>query len=160
MVIKSDSRFLPSNYNSKLAQCVKRTRNIKSEVNTHIICSVWNIYYWVLFIKTIKRISENLRCSRALFETISVLVDFGVNDVFKVKLKNEIFFKTIDASICNILEKAKWLSSFFSSMSLTRWIIYIVLYIFKHVRSKLDPTTKNCCIFISILLFKNNQKIN
>lgn len=113
MAIKSDSRFLPSNYNSKLAQCVKRTRNIKSEVNTHIICSVWNIYYWVLFIKKIKRISENLSFSRALFETISVLVDFGVNDVFKVKLRMKFFFKTIDASICNILEIAKWLSSFF-----------------------------------------------
>lgn len=153
MAIKSDSRFLPSNYNSKLAQCVKRTRNIKSEVNTHIICSVWNIYYWVLFIKTIKRISKNLSFSRALFETISVLVDFGVKDVFKVKLSMKTF-KTIDASICNILEIAKWLSSYFSSMSLTRWIIYTVLYIFKHTRNKLDPPTKNSCILFLFYFFK------
>lgn len=33
------------------------------KLNTHKICAIWHIYYWVPFIKAIERILKYLRCS-------------------------------------------------------------------------------------------------
>lgn len=63
-------------------------------------------------------------------------------------------FKMIDVLICNILEIVKWLFSYFLLMLLIRWIIYIVFYIFKYMRNKLDFLIKNSCILFLFYFFK------